>query len=161
VFARVSDFLIEKAQTFRHLYKAGSAENSVFAKEIVFAEETHRREHTEDAYLGELRRSTHSALAIDDSPLSEVIGRQLNSDSIAGDDADEVLPHPARDVGHDKVSALDFYAKPGVREGLRDDAFDFQGFFFLIRHTRVYCLPWTAAFGFADKTLPTAAPVIL
>jgi hypothetical protein len=47
-----------------------------------------------------------------------------------------MLPHPARDMGHDDMSAFDFDTKAGVGEGLCDNALDFQSFFFLFRHTQ-------------------------
>ncbi len=55
-----------------------------------------------------------SATTVGDAPLAEIIGGQLDGDRIAGEDADIVLAHFARDVcGHD-MTIFQFHAKHGV-----------------------------------------------
>ena len=73
-------------------------------------------------------------LAKYDSTLGQVVRREFHADAIARDDADEVLPHPAGNVRHDKVAAFNLDAESRVGEGLGDDALDFKSFFFLFFH---------------------------
>jgi hypothetical protein len=64
------------------------------------------------------------SFAVNDPALGQIVGRKLDANAIAGDDADKMLAHPARDMGHDNVSTFDLYAKSRVRQRLRDDALD-------------------------------------
>lgn len=53
-----------------------------------------------------LRKRKELAFAVDDSTLGQIIGRQLHSHLIAGDDANEVFSHSAGDVRHDLRSGF-------------------------------------------------------
>ena len=56
--------------------------------------------------------------AIGDAALGQIVGRHLDLDLIAGQDADVVLAHTARDVrGHD-MTVLELHAEHGVRQGV-------------------------------------------
>ena len=74
------------------------------------------------------------AFAKHDATFGQVVGGEFHADAVAGDDADEVLAHPARDMCHHEVAAFNLHAKPRVGEGLRHDALDFECFFFLLFH---------------------------
>ena len=75
------------------------------------------------------------AFAKDDAAFGQIVRGELDPDAVARHDADEMLAHPAGDVGHDDMSALDLDAKPRVGQGLRHDALDLKCFFFLLFHT--------------------------
>lgn len=76
-------------------------------------------------------------LAVRDSALGQIVGRKFNSHFVARHNTDEVLAHPARNVGIHDVAPLDFYAKPGICQRLGHNAFYFECFFFLFRHVGV------------------------
>ena len=82
-----------------------------------------------------LNRATGLPLAESDTTLGQVVGREFDTDLVAGHDTDEILPHPAGNVGNDLVAAVQLHAKPRVGQGFGDDALDLDCFFF-IRHTR-------------------------
>lgn len=81
------------------------------------------------------------ALAEDDPALGQIVGRELHADAVARDDADEVLAHPAGDVGHHDVPAFNLHAKSRIGESLRHHALNLQSFFFLFFHT--LSIAWT------------------
>ena len=53
-------------------------------------------------------------LAERDAALGEIVWREFDPDFIAGDNADEMLTHPAGDVGGHNVPPLDFNAKSSI-----------------------------------------------
>lgn len=72
-------------------------------------------------------------LAKGDAALGEIVGREFNPDLVTGDNPDEVLSHLAGNVGVDDVPTINLNPKPGVRQGLGDDALDLKCLFFF-RH---------------------------
>jgi hypothetical protein len=110
--------------------------------------------------LQEARRADHCCVAVPaaakslplaegDTALGQIVGREFDPDFVAGDNANKVFAHPARDVGGHNMSALDFHAESSICECLSYDPFNFKGFFFLLRHTFFLGqLPW-----FADDIL--------
>src|SRR5262245_45849781 len=71
-------------------------------------------------------------LAVDDPPLREVVGAHFDGDPVAREDADEVHPHLARDVGQDTVAVLELDEEHGVGAGLHHLRLETEGFF--LRH---------------------------
>jgi hypothetical protein len=74
------------------------------------------------------------AFAEYDATFGQIVWRELDADAVSRHDADEVLPHPAGNVGHHNVPAFNLHAEPRIGEGLCDDTLDFQRFFFLFFH---------------------------
>src|SRR5260221_8999447 len=68
--------------------------------------------------------------AVNDPAAAQVVGRNLHLYPVAGDDADKVFAHAARDVGNDLVAVVQFDAELRVGERFFNAAFDFDGFFF-------------------------------
>src|SRR5688572_30576475 len=77
-----------------------------------------------DRFLG---TDTDLLVAVDDAPASQVIRRQLDDDSVLGQDADVVLPHLPADVRQDLVAIGEFHPEHGVREWLDHSALDLNG----------------------------------
>ena len=75
-------------------------------------------------------------LAKNDARLGQVVGRKLDLDFIAGNDADEMFAHLARDMREDIALAWKIDTKHGARQHLRDNAFRDDLFFF--RHRAKY-----------------------
>src|SRR5580658_4521061 len=70
------------------------------------------------------------AAAVDDAALGQVVGGHFHGDRIAGEDANVVFAHLARDVrGHD-VAVLQLHPKSRIRQGLDDLAFHLDRIFF-------------------------------
>jgi len=67
--------------------------------------------------------------SISDSAAGEVVRRQLDTDTIAGEDADEVHPQLAADVRKDLVLVFEFNPKHGVRQRLDDRSLDLDSIF--------------------------------
>src|SRR4051794_13891952 len=63
-------------------------------------------------------------MAVDDPRAIEVVGRDLDPDAIAGEDADAEAPHLARDVAEDLVPVVELHPEHGVRERLDHLAFE-------------------------------------
>lgn len=72
-------------------------------------------------------------LAEDDPALGQVIGRKLDLDLISGNDADEILSHLSRHVGHHFGPRFELHTEPRIGQRLGDGPFHFKGIFFL-RH---------------------------
>jgi hypothetical protein len=70
------------------------------------------------------------AHSVDDTTLVEIVWGDLHGHFVAGQNANVVLAHFARDVSRDNVSVFQFDTKHGVRQGLNDRAFHFNVFFF-------------------------------
>src|SRR5918999_5172610 len=68
-------------------------------------------------------------VAVGDAAPVEVVGGKLDLDPIAGEDADVVPAHLARDVAQDLVVVVELDPEPRVREGLRDLALHLDLFF--------------------------------
>src|SRR5215471_479698 len=51
---------------------------------------------------------------VDDPPTAEVVGTQLDDDSVIGEDPDVVHPHLPADVGQDLVPVVEFHPEKGV-----------------------------------------------
>ena len=71
-----------------------------------------------------LVRLPDSAVAVDDAPAREVVGRKLDDDTVFGDDADVVLPHLARDRGEYLVPVGQLNAEHRIGKSLGDHALD-------------------------------------
>src|SRR5690606_6646233 len=67
--------------------------------------------------------------AVDDAALAQIVGSQLDGDTVAGQDANVVLTHLAGDVRSHDVTVLQPDAKRRVGERLDHDAFHLQCFF--------------------------------
>src|SRR5690606_25404359 len=68
-------------------------------------------------------RTGRLLVPVDDTPLGQVVRRHLDVDAVAGEDADEELPHLAGEEAEDGVTVVELDAELGVGEGLGDDAF--------------------------------------
>src|SRR6478752_6293194 len=64
--------------------------------------------------------------AVGDPAPGEVVGRQLDPDSVPRQDPDEVHPELAADVGQDAVTVLQLDGEHRVRQRLDDRSFDFD-----------------------------------
>ena len=85
-----------------------------------------------------------------DAPFGKVVWRELNGDAVAGEDADVMFAHLARDVrGHD-VTVVELNAEQGIGQGLDDRPLHLDVFFF--RHARV------STFGFQEFQLRSTRP---
>ena len=81
------------------------------------------RAHTRECRAG-------SASAIDDAALGQIVGGHLDGDLVAGEDADVVLAHLARDMGGYDVARLQLDAKRSIGQGLDDLALELNCLFF-------------------------------
>jgi hypothetical protein len=77
-------------------------------------------------------------LAKNDARLGQIVGRELDFDLIAGNDANEMLAHFPGDVGEHIALPGKIDPKHRAREHLRDDSFGDDLFFFWhrVKHTR-------------------------
>lgn len=91
------------------------------------------------------------SLTIDDSPLGEVVGRQLDPNLIARDNANEVLSHSPGNMCHHLRTGFELDPKSGVGERLCHSAFDLEGFFFISQNP-------TSNQGMLSLVTPTASP---
>jgi hypothetical protein len=64
--------------------------------------------------------------SVGDPTPGEVVWRQLDSDSVAWQDPDEVHPQLAADVREDAVAILELDREHRVRQRLDDGSFDFD-----------------------------------
>lgn len=69
-------------------------------------------------------------MAEGDAGLAEIVGGHLDVDAVADADTDEVLAHLAGDVGEDFVAVGQVDTEHGPGQDLRDDARQFNWFFF-------------------------------
>src|SRR3990172_4171547 len=74
----------------------------------------------------DLHRVPRLLQAVRDPTPSEVVGRQLNADPVAGQDSDEVHPELAADVRKDAMTVLELHREHRVRQRLDDGSFDFD-----------------------------------
>ena len=65
------------------------------------------------------------------SAFRQVVGRHFERYGVPGEDADEVEPHLAADVGKDDMLVFKFDPEHGVGEQFADDAFYFD---YVFRH---------------------------
>ena len=80
--------------------------------------------------------------SVRDPATGQVVWRQLDSDSVTGQDPDEVHPQLAADVGEHPVAILQLDREHGVRERLDDRSFDFDRV--TLGH-RLVCFPFSQA----------------
>lgn len=66
------------------------------------------------------------AVAVNDAPLRQVVGRQLDVDSVAGKNPDAVTAQPAGDVSENHVAVLELDGKGRAGENLLDVTDDFD-----------------------------------
>jgi hypothetical protein len=87
-------------------------------------------------------------VTIRDAPTVEIIGRQLNQNSITRKNSDEVLSHLSRDMReHLMLIVFKLDPKHCVRKSLEDLGHDFYRFF--LRHTAIGAIPpLVANFGY-------------
>src|SRR5690242_12192792 len=64
-----------------------------------------------------------------DPSLGEIIGRQLDGDAIAGEDADAILLHLAGGIGEGLMAIVETNAEPRVRQELGHHAVEFDQVF--------------------------------
>src|SRR5262249_10506493 len=79
------------------------------------------------ARIASMRAS--SPMPVDDPRPIQVVGRDLDPDAIAREDADPEAPHLAGHVAQDLVAIVELHPEHGVRERLDDLAFAFDLFF--------------------------------
>src|SRR6478752_1415737 len=82
-----------------------------------------------DRRAGHGRPARGSAVAVDDPPAVQIVGRQLDLDPVAGQDADPVAPHPARDVTGGLMAVVELDPEEAVAERLGDLALHLDLFF--------------------------------
>jgi hypothetical protein len=68
-----------------------------------------------------------------DPALGEVVGGEFDLHFVAWDNADEILPHFARDMGIHDVATGNLDAEAGVGQGLCNNPLHFKSLFFF-RH---------------------------
>ena len=61
--------------------------------------------------------------SIGDAAAGEVVGRQLDANAVAGEDADVVHPHLPRDMAQHFVPVVELHPEHSVRKGLDDGAY--------------------------------------
>src|SRR4029079_617734 len=83
--------------------------------------------------LGRTFTSGLSLVSIRDTASGEVVGGELYLDLVAGEDADVVHPHLARDVSQHFVPVLQLDAEHRVRQRLDDRAFEHDRVFLRLR----------------------------
>src|SRR5262245_52976006 len=71
--------------------------------------------------------------AICDAPLGEIIGRHLDQNLVANENADAVLPHLSGRMSDDLMSVFELHPEGGVWQQFRDCAGKFEKLFF--RHS--------------------------
>src|SRR5690242_19819840 len=76
-------------------------------------------------------------LAERDAAFGQIRGREFDAHLVARDDADKVLPHPARDMGHHLVPSFDLHLEARIGEGLSYSPLNLQRFFLRLRHTHL------------------------
>src|SRR5690348_1514526 len=67
--------------------------------------------------------------AVDDAAAGQVVGSHLHEDPVAGEDADEVLPHLSADARQHLVLVLELHLEDGVGQGFDHRGFELDGFF--------------------------------
>src|SRR5512144_920793 len=77
--------------------------------------------------------------AVRNPSLSEIIGRHLDQNLVAGKHPDPVLAHPSRRMGDDLVIVLEFHPEGGVGQQLGHYPRKFQHFF--LRHKASFGVP--------------------
>ncbi len=68
-------------------------------------------------------------VSVDNSPAIQIIRAKLHRHAIARQDADEVLAHPARDMGQDLVVVLELHLEHSVGQRLGDRCHDLNRVF--------------------------------
>jgi len=68
-------------------------------------------------------------IAVDDASAVQIVGAKLDGDAITGEDADEVLPHAARDVRENLMLILKLDLEQRIRQRFNDDCHDFNCIF--------------------------------
>src|SRR5919198_407028 len=77
-------------------------------------------------FMGPSARAKRLLEAVRDPSASEVVGRELDSDAVAGQDPDEVHPELSADVGQDAVAVFQLDCEHRVGEGFDYRPFDFD-----------------------------------
>ena len=83
-----------------------------------------------NARLGLESKAGWLPLAIDDSTFCQIVRREFNPDLVAGDDSNEVLAHPTRNVSHHLGARVQLDSESSIRQCLCYGAFYFEGLFF-------------------------------
>jgi hypothetical protein len=84
--------------------------------------------------IGNRRLSLGQSLVpVGDAAPREVVGRQLDLDTIARKDPDVVHAHFPRDVGQNVMAVLELHAEHGIGKGFVDGAFQHNRVFFRLR----------------------------
>jgi len=71
-----------------------------------------------------------SLVSVHNSPAVQVVRTQLNGYAVTRQNSDEVLAHPARDVGQHFVVRLKLHLEHGVGQRLNDSCHDLNRVFF-------------------------------
>src|SRR4051794_4724800 len=82
-------------------------------------------QHQSRATVAEPKAAVHARarpllVPVRDAPAVEVVGRQLDLDPVAREDADVVAPHLSRDVAEHLVVVVELHAEHRVGQGLHD-----------------------------------------
>lgn len=72
-------------------------------------------------------------MPVDDAATGQVVGRQLDDDSVGRENTDVVLPHLAADRGQHAMAVDEFHPEHRVRQCFDDLALELEGTF-LFRH---------------------------
>src|SRR5215211_2882213 len=88
-------------------------------------------------------------MSVGNAPAGEVVGRELDLDPVAREDADVVLAHLSGDLRQHLVPAVDLDAEHRARQGLDDLAFHLD-LLFLLSH---YLLTRNAPLRGANRTV--------
>jgi len=78
-------------------------------------------------------------VAVGDATSFEVVRSELYLDAIAGENADVMHPHLARDMGQYFVTIFEFNTKHGIWKGLGNGPFQYNRVFFRIRQCKSSC----------------------
>jgi hypothetical protein len=70
------------------------------------------------------------ASAVGDAPFAQIVGRQLYTHFVTGQNTDLILAHLAGDMRGYDVPVFQLHAKHGVGQGVDDSAFHFEAVFF-------------------------------
>lgn len=77
-----------------------------------------------------MAEAIRSTLAVNNPALGQVIRCNFDSDSVAGNDPDEVLAHLSGDMGQNFVTVFQFHHKLGIWQGFDNPAFGSHWLFF-------------------------------
>src|SRR5690554_3695 len=96
-----------------------------------------RRRSAAATALGRRACGAAGNVAVDDAGLAQIVGRHLERDLVAGQNADVVLAHFSAGVGHYVVTIVEGDAKTGIGQDFGDETAHFDEFF--LSHMFSFC----------------------